>query len=582
MRNHKVVAGVGRHNGGRLAIAVLVSLGFSATAWGLKTTNEQKLVPGALTGNDEIGWSVDLDGDVAVVGAPLDSTLGYAAGAVYVYSVGIAGYSPVAKLTASDGVTADEFGVDVGIDGDTIAAGAYHRWPVVGEPGRAYIFERDGADWVEVAKLVAPDGVAKDAFGWAIDVSGDYVAIGAPRAWSGSPSGAGAVYIFRRVDGAWEFDTKLSRTGDVSFGWSLALDGTTLAVGSSNFPHERVSVYVRSGGGTWSLQATLDPADSSLNEFGNSVALDGNNLVVGAWFDEANGNYGAAYFFQRQGTTWTQVKKVGSPGGQRAESFGEAVAIDGNFAVVTDGSFDVDNDELLDIGAAYVYRRTGSGWSLVGRVIPSDAEPWNNYFGTAAAIQGSRILIGSSSSWDAATESYPGAAYSYDIARGSKLTIKNSSPDNEFNNRIVFTGRGLNVDVPMAGSPDDPTCTGGGTASIEITSATSGETVAQALPCANWVQNSKGYLYRDPELDDGPCKMVSFAPGKTSKVQCSGQGPSVLDFDLETGVLQVPIGLKLTLGTSSFCVTFGGKIKADGTDGLRFKATNAGGMEPCS
>jgi hypothetical protein len=102
------------------------------------------------------------------------------------------------------------------------------------------------------------------------------------------------------------------------------------------------------------------------------------------------------------------------------------------------------------------------------------------------------------------------------------------------------------------------------------------------LPCANWEQNSKGYLYRDPEIDDGPCKVVSFAPGKTSKAACSGKGPSVLDFDLEPGVQQVPIGVKLTLGTSSYCVTFGGKVKADGTNGLQFKASNAGALEPCN
>lgn len=47
-------------------------------------------------------------------------------------------------------------------------------------------------------------------------------------------------------------------------------------------------------------------------------------------------------------------------------------------------------------------------------------------------------------------------------------------------------------------------------------------------------------------------------------------------------VQQVPIGVTLTLGTSSYCVTFGGKIKADGTDGLNFKASNAAALEPCN
>jgi len=554
----------------------------AATAGALKTTNEQKLVPEALTGDDEIGVAVALGGGFAVVGAPLDSTLGDETGAVYVYGVASGGLAPVAKLTAGDGVAADNLGNAVDIDGDTIAAGAYHRWSAVGEPGRAYVFRNDGVSWVEEAKLVAPDGVAKDAFGWSIAVDGDTLAVGAPRAWTDSPAGGGAAYVFRRIDGEWEFDTKLSRGTDHSFGWSLDLDGDTLVIGSSLSPNERVSVYVRDGGGNWNLEETLDPADSSSNEFGNAVAIDGHELVVGSWYDAEGSNFGAVYFYHRNGTSWSLVEKVGSPGGERAEAFGESVAIDGGLAVVTDSFFDLDDEELFDIGAAFLYKRKPSGWSLAGTMVPSDAEPWNNYFGVSSAISGARILIGSPYSWDEAIEDYPGAAYSYEIARGSRLVIKNSAPDNEFNNRIVFKGRGLEVDVPLPGSADDPTCGGGGNASIEIKSVASGEIFSQTLPCANWEQNAKGYLYRDPELDDGPCRIVSFAPGKTSKAVCSGQGPSVLDFDLEPSVAQVPVGVKLTLGASSYCVTFGGTVKADGSNGVSFKASKAGGLEPCN
>ncbi len=55
----------------------------------------------------------------------------------------------------------------------------------------------------------------------------------------------------------------------------------------------------------------------------------------------------------------------------------------------------------------------------------------------------------------------------------------------------------------------------------------------------------------------------------------------MLDFDLESGVPQAPIAVKVTLGTASFCTTFGGTVKDDGTDGEVFKAVNAGAVGEC-
>ena len=377
---------------------------------------------------------------------------------------------------------------------------------------------------------------------------------------SGSPLGGGGVYIYERVDGVWTYDTKLTRGSDHSFGWSLDLDGNTLVVGSTLLPNERVSVYVRDAGGTWNLEATIDQDYPAGSAFGNAVALDGDDLVVGAWDDTQNGNFGSAAFYRRQGTSWALVQKVGSPGGVRAEVFGEAVAIDGDLAVITDSGLDLD-DEFVDVGAAYLYRRSGGGWSAAGRITPGDYATYTNYFGEAAAVQGSRILIGASLAWDEASESTPGAGYSYQLAGGSKLMIRNAAPDNEYKNRIVFRGKGLVADVPLPGSPDDPTCGGGATASIEVTSPTSGESFSQMLPCANWEQTAGGYRYHDPEIDDGPCRLVSFEPASAIKALCSGSGPSVLDFDLEPGLAQAPIIVTLTLGTASSAPSSGERPK---------------------
>src|SRR5262249_32060338 len=181
-----------------------------------------------------------------------------------------------------------------------------------------------------------------------------------------------------------------------------------------------------------------------------------------------------------------------------------------------------------------------------------------------------------------ASETQPGAAYLLQLSAGSKIAIKNAVPDNESKNSVVVKAKGLSVDVPFPGSPDDPTCAGGGVAGLEITSVTSGAGFSQVLPCANWQQPTSGYRYRDRELDDGPCKEVDFRPASTTSIKCSGRGPSALDFDLEPGVVQAPIVVRLTIGSQSYCTTFGGTLKYDGTDGLKFTAINGGAMEACT
>jgi hypothetical protein len=312
------------------------------------------------------------------------------------------------------------------------------------------------------------------------------------------------------------------------------------------------------------------------------VGLDGDDLVVGAWFDTTGGNFGAAYFFHREGGDWVQVQKINSLGGARAEVFGEAVAIDDGLAVITDSGLDRDL-EFEDMGAAYVYRRGASAWSLGATITPGDYATYTTYFGTAAAVRGSSILIGAAYAWDEPSETYPGAAYAYSIARGSKLLIKNANPDNEFQNRIVFKGKGLVADVPLPGSGDDPTCAGGGTASITVSSATSGASFTQTLPCANWAQTPRGYRYVDPELDDGACRLVDFSPARTTaRAVCAGSGPSVLGYDIEPGQEEAPVVVRLTLGATSYCTVFGGTVKNDGSDGQKFLSIQAGPTEPCA
>ena len=572
-----------RFRGLSILIAVLLGLtgAIAASAGTLSVASERKLVPPVPQEGEEAGWAVALDGDTVVVGADQNSQAGDAAGAVRVYTGSAAAPTLQATLTASDATPGDNLGISVAADGDAIVAGAFHRFAPTPAPGKAYVFRRTGTTWAEEAKLVAPDGQNNDAFGWSVAVVGDVAVVGAPFAWSGSPFGNSGVYTFvRDENGVWTYDGKLTRPGEYTFGWSLAFDGTTLVVGASlglNNSAGRVFVYQRSFGG-WFFRQQLSPSDLSSNaEFGNSVAVSGTHMLIGAWFNTAGSPAGSAYFYESTGGIWTESAKFNAPDGTASETFGEAVAIDGQRAIVTDSGLDVNGAE--DIGAAYLFQHdSASGWQSTGTLRASDGLT-GDYFGTAAAMQGSRVLIGAAYYIDDASATQPGAAYLLQLAAGSKLVIKNAAPGSRSKNVVQVTAKGLSG---FPRSLDDPTCAGGGVASLEISSAASGAGFSQLLPCANWQPTASGYRYRDREVANGPCKDVYFRPAGTTTVKCAGTGPSSLVFNLEPGVTQVPVVVRLTIGSQSYCTTFGGKLKYDGTDGFKFTAVNGGATEVCA
>src|SRR6266496_3545919 len=131
---------------------------------------EQKVTADDGAAQDNLGWSVAIDGNSAVVGAPNATVNGHSSqGAAYVFSYLNGSWSQVAKLTASDGAAFDTFGYSVAISGNTAVIGAWHA-AINGNPlqGAAYVFTYASGQWTEQAKLTADDGVAFDDLGYAV------------------------------------------------------------------------------------------------------------------------------------------------------------------------------------------------------------------------------------------------------------------------------------------------------------------------------------------------------------------------------------------------------------------------------
>lgn len=157
----------------------------------------QELVAFDSIGNQELGHSISLVNDVLLVGAPLDNN---GAGAAYIFRYADGTWMGEARLTAVDGVGPYRFfGISASLDADGKVAiiGASDDFALGFEAGAAYVFRFDGAEWSEMAKLLASDGMAEDYFGISVGVTDDLAVIGGP----GLSSGPGTAYVFAGVSG---------------------------------------------------------------------------------------------------------------------------------------------------------------------------------------------------------------------------------------------------------------------------------------------------------------------------------------------------------------------------------------------
>ncbi len=173
-------------------------------------------------------------------------------GSVYIYKRYGAIWLAEQKLLAFDGASGDLFGVAVALGSDTLVVGA--KSDDIGAnstQGSAYVYVNNGAGWTLQQKLTASDGAQDEAFGTAVALSGDTLAVSAYLTDNGTFGDLGSVYVFERSGAVWTEKEKItggdSADWDV-FGKPIALDGDTVMVASSwddiNTNEDQGSVYV--------------------------------------------------------------------------------------------------------------------------------------------------------------------------------------------------------------------------------------------------------------------------------------------------------------------------------------------------
>ncbi|MCC6405918.1 MAG: FG-GAP repeat protein [Planctomycetes bacterium] len=296
-----------------------------------------------------------------------------------------------------------EFGGHCALDATTLAVGAEWFDPFVGSAnhGGVWVFERQGATWIETAALSSSSYDPDDHFGSALALEGDRLVVGAVHDDNPNAIASGAAYVFERVAGTWSESARLvasDAANSESFGSSLALDGDTLVVGaeyeSGSGATFRGAAYVFVWTGVaWTEQAKLVLPGFAANEFaGCAVALDGDRIVIGARSRDHGGivNSGAAFVYERVGSVWTQVAVLAAPDGAANDAFGSAVALDGDTVLVGAPKKIASGTKT---GAAYVFRGAGSTWTLESKLGDLGAA-YADQFGTSIDLEGDRAVIG--------------------------------------------------------------------------------------------------------------------------------------------------------------------------------------------
>jgi len=432
----------------------------SGTTW----TQQGKLTASDGAAYDFFGCSVALSGDTALVGAYLDDVGANSdQGSAYVFTRSGTTVTQQGKLTASDGAAYDFFGYAVALSGDTALVGA-HLDRVGGNSyqGSAYVFTRSGTTWTQQGKLIASDGAAYDFFGNSVALSGDTALVGAYEDDVGANGSQGSAYVFTRSGTTWSEQAHLTDSDGAAydyFGVSVALSGDTALVGArgddvgANSDQGSAYVFTRSGT-TWSLQQKLTASDGAAGDFfGYSVALAGDTALVGAYLDDvgANGNQGSAYVFTRSGTTWTQQGKLTASDGAVDDAFGYSVALSGDAALV--GATGDDVGANSDLGAAYVFTRSGTTWSLQQKLTASDGAMYDQ-FGNSVALSGDTALVGAY--WDAVSANGgQGSAYVFwrsgtTWTQQGVLTASDGAANDHFGNSVALSG-----DTALVGATGD-------------------------------------------------------------------------------------------------------------------------------
>ena len=343
-----------------------------------------------------------------------------------------------AKIIALDGAEEDWFGISVAI---------YKNYSVIGardddfERGSAYIFKRDGNSWIQEQKLQSSDGEAGDWFGISVSINEDFVFVGADADDNEKGLNAGSVYVFKRDGSSWILYEKLLASDGIAndyFGRYVSIDENYAIIGAYYDDNISGSAYVfKRSGNEWIEEEKLTASDRAPGDyFGISTSIEGDYAIIGAYRDDNDNGIdaGSVYVFKRTSRGWHEETKLLASDGVSGDRFGISTSVDDTYLII--GSYYDDGYT----GSAYVFNKTSSGWIEEKKLVASDGEI-NDFFGRSVSIYGNSVLVGA---WG--DTSYSGSAYIFrhinsNWIEETKLIASDASGNDRFGYQVSLNGR---------------------------------------------------------------------------------------------------------------------------------------------
>ncbi|HEX2622116.1 MAG TPA: FG-GAP repeat protein [Phototrophicaceae bacterium] len=315
---------------------------------------QQQLIASDGAADDLFGNAVAIDGDTIIVASWNDNVNGHPyQGSAYIFTRSGNTWTEQQKLILDDGAENDVFGVAVALQGDTALVSAPDKDTV-------YTFTRSDGSWTQQQTLVPDDVETHKYFGEDIAISGNTVAVASEYYDVDNDPTYGAVYVYTTDGTTWTQQQELTESVEPdhnTFARSLDLEENTLVVGSDYDNNQRGSAYVFTrAGDTWTEQQRLIASDgAALDGFGWSVSIAGNHLVIGALIDKVGSNIfqGSAYVFTYDGAAWIEQEHLTASDGEEGDEFGWSMSMSGNTVVI--GAIIDDIDGHIDQGSAYVF-----------------------------------------------------------------------------------------------------------------------------------------------------------------------------------------------------------------------------------
>jgi len=350
-------------------------------------------ISGASAQEPNFGRAIALTGSELFIGQPVNW---YGPGVVYAYGLGASGeWVERARLTAPDEARMDDFGRAIAVDGNTMVVGAPRKRE---GSGVAYAFHRASADagWREAGVIESPADGDQSDYAAALALAGEELYVGAP-----AVDGTGVVYHYQRADGAWTVASVIRPTdttgaddeaaGAAGFGSTMSLDGDRLLVGApaSDSDVGRVYFYERGADRTWNESRSVTPVAQVAGPragFGASVLLDGDRAYIGV-----PGEGRVIEFTRDEGGDWSPARLLQPFEGDPRARFGHSLAVaDGELWVGAPG---------VNGGNGRVYRYVPDAdgeWQSAARFDAegADGTSWPFAFGYSIAAAGEQVVVG--------------------------------------------------------------------------------------------------------------------------------------------------------------------------------------------